>query len=138
MVDSLPELSGRIRTFVRIRPPQGREKESEIALRVPSVSRVDVCDSVKRHQWSFEVDRVFGPSADQQDIWQPVERCIERVVEGYSCSVFAHGQTGTGKTYTMLGPEVIRGCGCADPKLQQSNKGARLNLVQKRLVAATK
>ncbi|OEH76923.1 kinesin motor domain-containing protein [Cyclospora cayetanensis] len=137
MGESLPELSGRIRTFVRIRPPQGREKDAEIALRVPSASRVEVSDSVRRHRWAFEVDRVFGPSANHQDIWEPVERCIERVMEGYSCSIFAHGQTGTGKTYTMLGPEIVRGCGCADPKIQLSSKAARLQLIQKRLSLAS-
>ncbi|XP_026191176.1 uncharacterized protein LOC34617495 [Cyclospora cayetanensis] len=138
MGESLPELSGRIRTFVRIRPPQGREKDAEIALRVPSASRVEVSDSVRRHRWAFEVDRVFGPSANHQDIWEPVERCIERVMEGYSCSIFAHGQTGTGKTYTMLGPEIVRGCGCADPKIQLSSKAARLQLIQKRLSLASR
>ena len=30
---------------------------------------------------------------------------IEEVVSGYNCTVFAYGQTGTGKTYTMVGEE---------------------------------
>ncbi|KAL8426313.1 hypothetical protein ACSSS7_008164 [Eimeria intestinalis] len=137
-MEPLPALTGRIRTFVRVRPPQGREVDKPLALAVPSPSRLNVFDAGKRHQWSFEVDRVFGPSDGQSDVWEPIERCIEKVVEGYSCSVFAHGQTGTGKTYTMLGPEVARGCGCADSKLQHSSTRARLNVMQKRLANATK
>lgn len=31
---------------------------------------------------------------------------IEEVLAGYNCTVFAYGQTGTGKTYTMVGEEV--------------------------------
>lgn len=31
---------------------------------------------------------------------------IEEVLSGYNCTVFAYGQTGTGKTHTMVGEEV--------------------------------
>jgi kinesin family member 11 len=31
---------------------------------------------------------------------------IDEVLAGYNCTVFAYGQTGTGKTYTMVGEEV--------------------------------
>ena len=32
-----------------------------------------------------------------------VEPVIMEVLQGYSCTIFAYGQTGTGKTYTMEG-----------------------------------
>ena len=32
-----------------------------------------------------------------------VEPVVKEVLEGYSCTIFAYGQTGTGKTYTMEG-----------------------------------
>jgi len=28
---------------------------------------------------------------------------VNEVLEGYNCTIFAYGQTGTGKTYTMEG-----------------------------------
>jgi kinesin family member 11 len=31
---------------------------------------------------------------------------VEEVLAGYNCTVFAYGQTGTGKTYTMIGKEA--------------------------------
>lgn len=31
---------------------------------------------------------------------------IEEVMAGYNCTVFAYGQTGTGKTHTMVGEET--------------------------------
>ncbi|CUA77623.1 Kinesin-like protein bimC [Aspergillus nidulans FGSC A4] [Rhizoctonia solani] len=53
---------------------------------------------------TYPFDRVFGPEADQamvyHDIVAPV---LEEVLNGYNCTVFAYGQTGTGKTYTMQG-----------------------------------
>lgn len=32
-----------------------------------------------------------------------VSPLLEQVLAGYNCTVFAYGQTGTGKTYTMEG-----------------------------------
>ncbi|KAG9087399.1 kinesin motor protein cin8 [Ceratobasidium sp. 370] len=53
---------------------------------------------------TYPFDRVFGPEADQalvyHDIVAPI---LEEVLNGYNCTVFAYGQTGTGKTYTMQG-----------------------------------
>ena len=40
---------------------------------------------------------------------------IKQVLEGYNCTVFAYGQTGTGKTYTMEGLGEIRGSWENDP-----------------------
>eukprot|EP00494_Astrolonche_serrata_P003669 UN03676 len=34
---------------------------------------------------------------------------IEEVMRGFNCTVFAYGQTGTGKTYTMEGENVENG-----------------------------
>ncbi|EPT26987.1 kinesin motor domain-containing protein [Toxoplasma gondii ME49] len=106
--------SDRLRTFVRIRPLQNEELHSEDILVVESATRIKVSDKVHESQgWTFDVDRVFGPQATQEDIWNSVATCVEKVIDGYNCTIFAHGQTGTGKTYTMLGPDMIEGCkGC--------------------------
>ena len=32
---------------------------------------------------------------------------VEEVLQGYNCTVFAYGQTGTGKTYTMEGNRSV-------------------------------
>ncbi|KAL0292088.1 UNVERIFIED_CONTAM: Kinesin-like protein KIN-5D [Sesamum calycinum] len=47
---------------------------------------------------------VFGPSSQQKDLYdQAVWPIVFEVLEGYNCTIFAYGQTGTGKTYTMEG-----------------------------------
>ncbi|MQL77658.1 hypothetical protein Taro_010094 [Colocasia esculenta] len=52
----------------------------------------------------FTFDKVFGPSAKQQDLYdQAVVPIVNEVLEGFNCTIFAYGQTGTGKTYTMEG-----------------------------------
>ncbi|TKY61969.1 125 kDa kinesin-related protein [Spatholobus suberectus] len=52
----------------------------------------------------FTFDKVFGPSAQQKDLYeQAVTPIVNEVLEGFNCTIFAYGQTGTGKTYTMEG-----------------------------------
>ncbi|GAA0173613.1 microtubule binding motor protein [Lithospermum erythrorhizon] len=53
---------------------------------------------------TFVFDKVFGPNSRQKDLYdQAVWPIVFEVLEGYNCTIFAYGQTGTGKTYTMEG-----------------------------------
>ncbi|KAI7898604.1 P-loop containing nucleoside triphosphate hydrolase protein [Cokeromyces recurvatus] len=52
----------------------------------------------------YNFDRVFKEEATQQGVYNAVAAPIlSDVLNGYSCTIFAYGQTGTGKTYTMEG-----------------------------------
>ncbi|KAL2083650.1 hypothetical protein ACEWY4_021423 [Coilia grayii] len=59
-------------------------------------------DKSARKTYTF--DMVFGPSAKQIEVYRSV-LCpiLDEVMMGYNCTVFAYGQTGTGKTFTMEG-----------------------------------
>ncbi|PQQ19851.1 kinesin-like protein KIN-5D [Prunus yedoensis var. nudiflora] len=53
---------------------------------------------------TFAFDKVFGPASQQKELYdQAVSPIVNEVLEGYNCTIFAYGQTGTGKTYTMEG-----------------------------------
>ncbi|RWR95516.1 kinesin-like protein KIN-5D [Cinnamomum micranthum f. kanehirae] len=53
---------------------------------------------------TFAFDKVFGPTSQQKDLFdQAISPIVNEVLEGYNCTIFAYGQTGTGKTYTMEG-----------------------------------
>lgn len=48
---------------------------------------------------TYPFDLVFGPEADQALIYhEVVNPMMEQVLLGYNCTLFAYGQTGTGKT----------------------------------------
>lgn len=56
----------------------------------------------KNSQYSF--DRVFDDESTNQSIYETVTKpMVDAAIDGYNCSVFAYGATGSGKTYTMLG-----------------------------------
>ncbi|KAI1816832.1 kinesin-domain-containing protein [Poronia punctata] len=53
---------------------------------------------------TYNFDRVFSQAADQRMIYEDVvQPILEEMMSGYNCTIFAYGQTGTGKTYTMSG-----------------------------------
>lgn len=53
---------------------------------------------------------VFGSDADQGMIYNDVAKPIlQQVLQGYNCTIFAYGQTGTGKTCVFLPCRVEEG-----------------------------
>ncbi|XP_064970827.1 kinesin-like protein KIN-5A [Musa acuminata AAA Group] len=60
--------------------------------------------SNKQIDRTFTFDKVFGPTSMQKDLFdQAIVPIVNEVLEGYNCTIFAYGQTGTGKTYSMEG-----------------------------------
>jgi len=98
-----------IKVFVRCRPLNKDEKaaRSYSVLDTPGTREVIVKEKpMSSLTKTFNFDRVFGPSSKQLDVYRSVvEPLIGQVLQGYNCTVFAYGQTGTGKTYTMEGGE---------------------------------
>ncbi|KAJ5313066.1 hypothetical protein PENANT_c018G07747 [Penicillium antarcticum] len=53
---------------------------------------------------TYAFDKVFSPAADQTAVYEDVVLpVVNEMLAGYNCTIFAYGQTGTGKTYTMSG-----------------------------------
>ncbi|XLU55800.1 hypothetical protein S245_050448 [Arachis hypogaea] len=57
----------------------------------------------------FKFDRVYTPKDDQVDVFADASSMVTSVLDGYNVCIFAYGQTGTGKTFTMEGTELNRG-----------------------------
>ncbi|XP_011311260.1 bipolar kinesin KRP-130 [Fopius arisanus] len=112
-----------IQVFVRVRPANKDEIHGKSSTVVEVASSKDVVvrerpqDSKLTKKFSF--DRVFGPSSKQLDVYNAVvSPLLDEVLAGYNCTVFAYGQTGTGKTFTMEGV-------CNDPSVHwQSDTAA--------------
>ncbi|XP_071893051.1 centromere-associated protein E isoform X4 [Anas platyrhynchos] len=55
---------------------------------------------------AFSYDRVFHSSDNTQQLYEGVAvPIIQSAVQGYNGTIFAYGQTSSGKTYTMMGNE---------------------------------
>ncbi|KAM0742574.1 hypothetical protein ACQRIT_002751 [Beauveria bassiana] len=98
-----------INVVVRCRGRSAREVKENSAVVVKADglkgSQVDLSmgpNSLSNKTYSF--DRVFSSAADQEMIFDDTVRPIlDEMLSGYNCTIFAYGQTGTGKTYTMSG-----------------------------------
>jgi Kinesin motor domain len=56
---------------------------------------------------SFNFDKVYSPMTEQQEIFEFVGRpIVQDVLTGYKGTVIAYGQTGAGKSYTMMGIDI--------------------------------
>lgn len=94
--------------FYFYRPTNERERliRSQEVVEAPSNKEIIVRSSSENKSKKFTFDRTFGPASKQTEVYQTVvSPLIEEVLAGYNCTVFAYGQTGTGKTHTMIGDE---------------------------------
>ncbi|XP_049542303.1 kinesin-like protein Klp61F [Anopheles darlingi] len=99
-----------VQVYVRVRPTNSREKliRSQEIVEVISPREVQLKSTYtdSRTSKKFTFDRAFCPGSKQYEVYHSVVApYIEEVLSGFNCTVFAYGQTGTGKTFTMVGEE---------------------------------
>ena len=58
----------------------------------------------EREVFSYFLDGVFVPESTQADIFAEVKPFVQSSIDGDNVCIFAYGQTGAGKTYSMEGP----------------------------------
>ncbi|MQM09363.1 hypothetical protein Taro_042233 [Colocasia esculenta] len=98
-----------VQVMVRCRPLSDEEQRLNVQHAIlcnEQRREVTVLQSVIGRQLdkAFTFDKVFGPRAQQRSIYEhAISPIVHDVLEGFNCTVFAYGQTGTGKTYTMEG-----------------------------------
>uniref|UniRef100_A0A8C7ZDB6 Kinesin-like protein n=1 Tax=Oryzias sinensis TaxID=183150 RepID=A0A8C7ZDB6_9TELE len=132
--NTIQELKGNIRVFCRVRPlvsgglskhiqlPASDDKSIVLAKTEESHTG-KVADTQKNYNFSF--DRVFGPQASQQEIFEEISLLVQSALDGYNVCVFAYGQTGSGKTYTMEGEEYDDTRGVIPRAVQQVFKAGQ-------------
>ncbi|KAL9851240.1 LOW QUALITY PROTEIN: centromere-associated protein E [Geothlypis trichas] len=95
---------GAVTVCVRVRPLIARENASDkVSLHWRSENNtVSDVSGTK----TFSYDRVFHSSDNTQQLYDGVAvPIIQSAVRGYNGTIFAYGQTASGKTYTMMGNE---------------------------------
>uniref|UniRef100_A0A1I8EEE9 Kinesin-like protein n=1 Tax=Wuchereria bancrofti TaxID=6293 RepID=A0A1I8EEE9_WUCBA len=107
--DKNPKTGKNVRVAVRIRPMNDNEiaERARCSLMANARKRtVAVIDrGVNKEFGPF--DKVYGTHAKQLDIYLDlVEPLVKNVLAGYNCTLFAYGQTSTGKTFTMEGEQI--------------------------------
>jgi len=93
-----------IKVVARFRP-QNRIEVANNGQPIVQFESDDTCSvSSSEANAPFTFDRVFGMDSQQSDIFDfSIRSTVEDVMNGYNGTVFAYGQTGAGKSYTMMG-----------------------------------
>ena len=117
------EIGTRINVVVRVRPPNQREIASaqgnvihvlddRVLIFDPPGERVKKPKFMQSSQaraknLHFGFDKVLAPDCTQDDVFNEVKNTIfsEKggLLDGFNCTVFAYGATGSGKTFSMAG-----------------------------------
>lgn len=106
----LPERSECVKVVVRCRPMDEKEtaaghtrsvemntKRGTVELRNPKGTAQDI-------KKNFTFDTVYDWNSKQTDLYEETFRdLVDNVLNGFNGTIFAYGQTGTGKTFTMQG-----------------------------------
>ncbi|CAJ2628609.1 unnamed protein product [Trifolium pratense] len=95
------DIKGSIRVFCRIRPNHLTEKRRNSEPISAGSDRIRVKLGGTRKD--FEFDKVFPQETSQESVFVEVEPILRSAMDGHNVCVFAYGQTGTGKTFTMDG-----------------------------------
>jgi kinesin family protein C1 len=100
---------GNIRVFCRVRPNKGKEEDIvRVNSKLSSVSIVaNNKNSKQMTTTGFKFDKVYAPSASQENVFQDIELLVQNALDGHRVCIFAYGQNGSGKSYTMEGPRVV-------------------------------
>ncbi|XP_058577755.1 centromere-associated protein E isoform X6 [Neofelis nebulosa] len=100
---------GAVAVCVRVRPLNSREEalggDTQIYWKTDNNAIYQV-DGSK----SFNFDRVFHSNETTKNVYEEIAvPIIDSAIQGYNGTIFAYGQTASGKTYTMMGSEDYLG-----------------------------
>jgi kinesin family member 5 len=101
------ETSGNIHVICRFRPLNDKEKEisNTSCVSFPSSTAV-IVTAQDQAPLTFKFDRVFSPLSTQQEVYEfSGKPIVESVMQGFNGTIFAYGQTSSGKTFTMSGDQ---------------------------------
>lgn len=102
--NAVEDLKGSIRVFCRVRPLSKKETGQGDTSICEAVDQMTV--KVKDEQFAF--DAVFTPGT-QEEVFEDCRDLVQSAADGYNVTMFAYGQTGAGKTFTMYGTKGNEG-----------------------------
>ncbi|KAM3209108.1 hypothetical protein ACQJBY_063662 [Aegilops geniculata] len=110
LFNDLLTLKGNVKVFCRSRPlfedegPSGVEFPDDFTIRVNTGD-----ESLTNPKKDYEFDRVYGPHIGQGELFHDVQPFVQSALDGHNISIFAYGQSRSGKTHTLEGSSHDRG-----------------------------
>lgn len=105
LLHEVQDLRGVVRVYCR---PRICPSNTKSILSIPSQETLLLQPFENESPMTFKFDRVFTPDVQQREVYNEIEELCLSVLEGYNICLMAHGQRGTGKTYSMFGDVVYK------------------------------
>lgn len=122
------ELKGNIRVFVRIRPLLQSEIQAGALPCVDAVSDTDLSITCTSRSGNpvrvYTFDRIFGADVDNDALFAELQQLLISTMDGFNVSVIAYGITGSGKTFTMDGVYERVGIGLFTERADRERGGS--------------
>ena len=65
---------------------------------------------LNQNNWHFQNGIVFSEDSTQEELFsESLAQFVEVVLDGYDLTILAYGQSGTGKSHTLFGPDNVLG-----------------------------
>ena len=106
MKDKKASKSECVKVAIRVRPMNKHEIEqnSRLCVTVDTANSTVSVISDKNQAKTFPFDYVYPMETTQREVYDQVAfPIVDSIFQGYNGTVFAYGQTGCGKTFTMMG-----------------------------------
>ena len=115
--DNIPDPGNKsIKVFVRFRPFNDVENDllsNGVGWEVPiydipqKIVTIDTHKPGKEKGPMFKLDDIFKSDTPQLTVYEVVgKNIVKDIMQGYNGTIFAYGQSGSGKTFTMYGKDV--------------------------------
>ena len=93
-----------VKVAIRVRPMNKHEKEENSTICVDVDTQNNTVSVSKTDTKTFQFDYVYPMETTQRQIYDEVAfPIVDSIFQGYNGTIFAYGQTGCGKTFTMMG-----------------------------------
>jgi kinesin family member C1 len=115
--NTIQELKGNIRVYLRVRPPTPEELDASVQyqfsrtddslLEIVSTQNKELsgCKNAPEKRYNYKFDKVFAPEVSQDSIFKEMNQIVRATLDGCNTCIFAYGPTGSGKTHTLEGTD---------------------------------
>ena len=133
LLHEVQDLRGIVRVYCRPRPPSGSDKTISTPSQETLVLHREKFGNVPEGTgpMSFAFDRIFDHSSSQRDVYTEIQDVLLSALDGYRVCFLAYGQTGTGKTKSVLGDIETQ-----NKKITIQNHGVQLQAIKQLLAIA--
>lgn len=127
LLNELQDIRGTVRVYCRPKPCTSAPGKGKSIVKIPTHDILVLNEDTA--PMSFKYDRVFSPGASQHEVFSELEEPLISSLDGFNVTMLAFGQSGSGKTHSLLG-EITLGDDVGDGVPLIKSYGVQFQAIQ--------